>query len=134
MFHPTSLGHRDPYRLRRPGSRLGVTDPTSWPPPLRWRRNVRLGDSRAAPTLPREGLSITAIAEALQVDRRTIHRSVAAGDLDRDPTTLRYGPQAPVPTQLDPYKPLLEERLTTYPTLTAVRLFEEAEPPAIRGA
>jgi transposase len=74
-----------------------------------------------------QGLSITAIAETLQVDRRTIHRWVAAGDWDRDPTTIRYGPRAAVPTKLDPYKPLIEERLTTYPELTAVRLSRVTE-------
>ena len=72
-----------------------------------------------------QGLTITAIADTLQVDRRTIHRWVAAGELDRDPTTLQYGPRPPVPTRLDPYKPLIHERLTTYPELTAIRLYDE---------
>jgi len=72
-----------------------------------------------------QGLLITAIAETLQVNRRTIHRWVAAGEVDRDPTTMRYGSRAPIPTKLDPYKALIEERLGTYPELTAVRLFEQ---------
>ncbi len=81
-----------------------------------------------------QGRSICAIAETLQVDRRTIHRWVTAGDLDRDPTTIRYGPRAPVPTKLDPYKPLIEERLTTYPELTAIRLFEEVRAAGYPGS
>ncbi len=60
-----------------------------------------------------QGLSITAIAETLQVDRRTIHRWVAAGDVERDPSTIRYGPRARRPTKLTPYTRLIEERLGT---------------------
>ena len=81
-----------------------------------------------------QGLTVTAIAECLRCNRRTIQRWVAAGTLDRDPTGVCYGPRPPVPTRLDPYKPLIEERLSTYPELTAVPLFEEvrAAPPLRR--
>jgi transposase len=40
-----------------------------------------------------QGFTITAIAERLAVDRRTIQRWIAAGQLDMDPSTLRYGPR-----------------------------------------
>lgn len=72
-----------------------------------------------------QGLSVTAIAAQVQVDRRTIHRWITAGDVDRDPSALVYGPRPAVPTKLDPYRPLIDARLETYPALSAVRLFEE---------
>lgn len=81
-----------------------------------------------------QGLTITAIAERLRCDRRTLQRWVAAGDLDRDPTRARYGPRASVPTQLDPYHPLIRERLETYPELTAVRLFDEVRAAGYPGS
>ncbi len=81
-----------------------------------------------------QGLSITAIAERVGCDRRTIQRWVAAGELDRDPALVCYGPRPRGPAQLDPYKPLLRERLATYPELTAVRLFDEVRAAGYRGS
>lgn len=72
-----------------------------------------------------QGLTITAIAERLAVDRRTIQRWVAAGQLDIDPRAVCYGPRPLVATKLDPYRAIVRQRLETYPELTAVRLFEE---------
>ncbi len=56
---------------------------------------------------------------------RTIQRWIAAGQVDIDLRTVRYGPRPPGSTQLDPYKAIVRQRLETYPELTAVRLFEE---------
>jgi len=81
-----------------------------------------------------QGLTITAIAERLRCNRRTVQRWVAAGVLDHDPTSVRYGPRPSVPTQLDPYQPLIRERLETYPELTAVRLFEEVRAAGYPGS
>jgi transposase len=81
-----------------------------------------------------QGLTITAIAERVGCDRRTIQRWVAAGALDRDPGAVRYGPRPPIPTKLDPYRPLIRERLTTYPELTAVRLFDEVRAAGYSGS
>jgi hypothetical protein len=64
---------------------------------------------------------VTAIAERVGCDRRTIRRWIATGAVDRDPATVAYGPRPAGPTKLDPYKPLIQERLATYPELTAVR-------------
>jgi len=72
-----------------------------------------------------QGASKSALARQLGVSRDTIHRWIRAGDLDRDIDTLRYGPRAPVPTKLAPYKPIIEARLTAYPALSAVRLLDE---------
>lgn len=81
-----------------------------------------------------QGLTLTAIAERVGCDRRTIRRWIAVGDVDRDPAAVAYGPRAAVPTKLDPYKPLIRERLTTYPELTAVRLFDEVRAAGYTGS
>jgi transposase len=71
------------------------------------------------------GLSKTAIAQQLGISRRVVHHWIATGQLDRDldaATPRRAKPRA---QQLDPFKPLIQERLATYPALSAVRLFQE---------
>jgi transposase len=73
------------------------------------------------------GTSKSALARELGVSRDTIHRWRRSGDLDRDLDDLpvQYGPRQPPPTQLDPYRALIETRLAAYPALSAVRLLEE---------
>jgi transposase-like protein len=73
------------------------------------------------------GTSKSALARQLGVSRDTIHRWIREGDLDRDldDEAVRYGPRPLGPTKLDPYKPIIEARLATYPELSAVRLLEE---------
>lgn len=80
-----------------------------------------------------QGLSKTAIAERLGISRRTLHYWLATGQLDRplDASTVHYPPR---PTKLDPFKPLIDERLETYPELTAVRLFEEVRAAGYPGS
>ena len=80
-----------------------------------------------------QGLSKTAIAERIGISRRCIYKWIAQGDLDRDldRASVRYRPR---PTQLDPYHPLIRERLETYPELTAVRLFEEVRAAGYPGS
>lgn len=72
-----------------------------------------------------DGLSKTAIAQRLGVSRRVIYHWLATGQLTRDVDT-------PVPrravargSRLDPFAPIIHERLATYPELSAVRLFDE---------
>jgi transposase len=81
-----------------------------------------------------QGLTLTAIAERVGCDRRTIRRWIAGGDVDRDPAAVLYGPRPPPATKLDPDKPLIRERLTTYPELTAVRLFDEVRAAGYTGS
>jgi transposase len=71
------------------------------------------------------GLNKTAIARQLGVSLRAIHYWIDTGQLDRevDPVTPRQ-PARRV-QQLDPFTPLIDERLKTYPALSAVRLFDE---------
>ncbi len=74
-----------------------------------------------------QGLSKAAVVRLAGVSRRTVHRWIVAGQLDRDLDEERvtYGPRRPRPSQLDPYKEIIKVRLEAYPDLSAVRLFEE---------
>lgn len=74
-----------------------------------------------------QGVSKTATARAVGISRRTVFNWIRAGELERDPDdlTVQYGPRAPRPTLLDPYKETIDARLSDYPQLSAVRLFRE---------
>jgi transposase len=54
----------------------------------------------------RQGLSITDIAEITGFDRKTVRKWLV------QPGPPRYGPRAPRPSQLDPYKPYIDQRLS----------------------
>jgi transposase len=82
-----------------------------------------------------QGLPKTAIAERLGVSRRVIYKWLASGQLDRDvsdPPPPRV--RVTRPALLDPYKPLIETRLATYPELSAVRLFAECHAAGYPGS
>lgn len=82
-----------------------------------------------------QGLSKTAIAEKLGINRRTIARWIAAGELERDVDEVpRYHPRPAVASKLDSYKPIIDERLTAYPKLTSLRLFEEVVQAGYEGS
>ena len=74
-----------------------------------------------------QGGSKSALARQLGISRDTVHRWIREGDLDRelDAAAVRYGPRPAVPTKLDRYKAVIEDRLATYPDLSAVRLLDE---------
>ena len=69
-------------------------------------------------SLHRQGLSIKAIARRLEISRNTVRSALRRG-----------GPPAynrsAAPSKLDPYKDYLVARLTEFPELSAVALFEE---------
>lgn len=72
-----------------------------------------------------QGLSRSAVAEMLGIDRRTLHRWLQDG-LSEGPARVRsYGPRVPRQAKLDAYTSIIEERLAAYPELSAVRLLEE---------
>src|SRR5258708_38226125 len=64
------------------------------------------------------------MAARVGLSRRPVYGGWARGKLEGalDAPTVRSPPRR---TKLDPYTPLIEERLVTYPQLTAVRLFDE---------
>lgn len=73
-----------------------------------------------------EGLEKTEIAARLGISRGLIYHWIRTGQLERDVDALpARRVRRPGPTKLDPYKPIIEARLTTYPALSAARLFEE---------
>lgn len=76
-----------------------------------------------------QGMSKAAIARELGISRRTVHHWIATGQLDRelDDEPVSYGPRRAMPSKLDPYKPLIDARLSVLPELTAVRLYEEVK-------
>ena len=56
--------------------------------------------------LRRQGLSIRAIARQLQISRETVRKYLRAPELK-----LVYGPRAPRPSKLDPFKSYLQMRI-----------------------
>jgi transposase len=82
-----------------------------------------------------QGLSKAAIARQLGINRRTINRWIAEGQLDRDVDTdqIPRPERKRRPTKIDPYKAIIDERLGTYPELSAVRLFDEVRAAGYAG-
>lgn len=70
--------------------------------------------------LHQEGLSISGIARRTGLSRKTVRKY-----LQRGLTAPRYGPRAPRPQLLDPYRTYLRERVEAYPRMRATRLLRE---------
>jgi transposase len=70
--------------------------------------------------LHRQGLSPTAIARQLGIDRKTVRKYIARG---LEPPSYRSQPRRPRGT--DDFMPYLRERLAAFPGLAAVRLLRE---------
>ena len=68
-----------------------------------------------------------ASSSGLGIDRRTINRWIADGQLEHEVDTEQV--PLPVrksrPSKLEPFKPIIDARLERYPELTTVRLFDE---------
>jgi transposase len=71
---------------------------------------VKLGELMMILELHRQGLSISAIARQLGMDRKTIRRYIARG---LEPPA--YGPRPPQQRGTDPFLSYLRERLAAYP-------------------
>ena len=67
-----------------------------------------------------EGLSKTAVARKLGINRRTVHRYLKSGK-----TGPGYQPRPPKPSLLDPFKHYIQGRLESFPELSVARLQEE---------
>ena len=72
-----------------------------------------------------QGLGKRAIATQLGISSRTVHHWIATGQLTRVVESPVIRTTAPRPQRLDPFKPLIHERLGSYPALSAERLFAE---------
>jgi transposase len=67
--------------------------------------------------LHRQGVSVSAIARRVGLDRKTVRRYIAQG---LEPPA--YGPRQPRVTLLQAFEPFLRQRLAAFPQLTGRRL------------
>ena len=81
---------------------------------------VRLGEIVLIHDLKRQGLSVSAIARQLGLDRKTVRRH-----LERGLEAPAYGPRAPQPTLIEPFEDYLAARVAAYPELSGKRLLRE---------
>ena len=77
---------------------------------------LRLGELVMILELHRQELSPTAIARQLGIDRKTVRKYIALG---LEPPS--YSPRTPRPKCTDDFLAYLQQRLSVYPGLTAVR-------------
>src|SRR5271167_2632583 len=89
---------------------------------------IKLGELVMILDLHRQGLSVSAIARQLCIDRKTVRSAIAKG---LEPP--KYKTRAARPRITDPFEPYLKERLAAYPGLTAVRLWREIKERGFAG-
>jgi transposase len=81
---------------------------------------IKLGEVIMILDLHRQGLTVSAIARELGIDRKTVRKCIARG---LEPPV--YGPRKPRRRRIDPFVSYLRERVTAYPGLTGRRLLRE---------
>ena len=81
---------------------------------------VRLGELVVILDLHRQGLSVSAIARRVGIDRKTVHKYIERG---LEPPL--YQPRQPRPAKVAAFQPYLRERVAAYPDLTGCRLHRE---------
>src|SRR6201992_4047206 len=81
---------------------------------------VRLGEIVMILELHRQGVSVSAIARRVELDRKTVRRYIAQG---LEPPS--YGPRQRRVSQLQAFEPYLRQRLEAFPQLTGRRLHRE---------
>ena len=89
---------------------------------------IKLGDVVMILDLQRQGLSVSAIARELGIDRKTVRKYIARG---LEPPV--YGPRQARSRLIDPYVAYLRERVTGYPGLSGRRLLREIRERGDRG-
>jgi transposase len=89
---------------------------------------VNLGELVMILDLHREGLSVSAIARQLELDRKTVRKYIERG---LEPPA--YGPRKPRARQLEPFEPYLRHRVAAFPGLTGSRLLREIREGGYRG-
>lgn len=82
-----------------------------------------------------QGMSKRALASKLGIGRRTIHRWIASGELDRelDDDAVRYKKRPALTRKLDRYKGIIHTRLDAFPSLSSVRLYDELQAAGYEG-
>ena len=81
---------------------------------------IKLGEVVMIFDLHRQGMTVSAIARELGLDRKTVRRCIKRG-LEAPV----YGPRKPRQRRIDPFVLYLRERVTAYPGLTGRRLLRE---------
>jgi transposase len=89
---------------------------------------IKLGEVVMIVDLHRQGLSVSAIALQLGIDRKTVRKYLA-----RRLAAPAYGPRQPRPRRTDPFIPYLRERVAAWPGLTGRRLFRELKERGYQG-
>jgi transposase len=90
--------------------------------------HVKLGEVVMILDLHRPGLSVSAIALQLGIDRKTVRKYLARG-LEAPV----YGPRQPRPRRIDPFISYLRERVAAWPGLTGRRLWRELRERGYQG-
>jgi transposase len=81
---------------------------------------IRLGELVMILDLHRQGLSVSAIARQLDLDRKTVRKYIERG---LEPPA--YGPRLPRASLVTPFEPYLRQRIVDFPELTGSRLLRE---------
>jgi len=89
---------------------------------------IKLGEVVMILDLHRQGLTVSAIARELGIDRKTVRKCIARG---LEPPV--YGPRKPRQRVIDPFVPYLRERVMAYRGLTGRRLWRELRERGYRG-
>jgi transposase len=89
---------------------------------------VKLAEVVMILDMHRQGLSVSAIARELGIDRKTVRKYIARG---LEPPV--YGPRLPRPRLIDAYVVYLRERVSAYPGLSSRRLLREIRERGYRG-
>lgn len=71
------------------------------------------------------GQSKVAIARELGISRRLVYHLIKTGKVDQEFSNERVRQRLQAPRKLEPFKPLIQERLAEFPALSAVRLLAE---------
>ena len=89
---------------------------------------INLGELVMILDLHRQGLTVSAIARQLELDRKTVRKHI-----ERGLEPLAYGPRKPRSRRLEPFEPYLRQRVAAYPGLTGSRLLREIRERGYRG-
>ena len=89
---------------------------------------IKLGELVMILDLHRQGLSVSAIARQIGVDRKTVRAYIAKG---LEPPAYKKRP--PKEGMVAPFESYLRDRLTAYPRLNARRLFRELKERGFAG-
>jgi transposase len=89
---------------------------------------IELGELVMILDLHRQGLSVTAIARQLAIDRKTVRKYIARGL-----AAPAYGPRQPRTRLIGAFEAYLRERVAAYPGLTGHRLLREIRERGYQG-